>query len=139
MVVVIEHYGGTVGLHWGVLINTLEETTGKSYDNSSWMKDYSPEEFHGAVRKAKEKILARMFLFKCDKDRYGPMLAKLQNNHVSGQNAYPLTRLDAYALMNNWNNTYERQAAPVPSQYGLPFAQNGYGTIACWGCGMPVS
>ena len=137
MVEVIEHYGGTVGLHWGVLIKTLEEDTGVTYNKSSWMADYSHEEFNSAVQKAKEKVLARMFLFKCDKDRYGPMLAKLQNDQVSGRNAYPLTRLGAYALINNWNNTYERRVPSTPSQYGSSFAQNGYGGITCWGCGTP--
>jgi hypothetical protein len=44
---------------------------------------------------------------------------------------------NTYALMNNWNNTYERRAPSVPSQYGSSFAQNGYGPIACWECGMP--
>jgi hypothetical protein len=136
MVEVIEHYDGTVGLHWGVLTKTLKEETGKTYDKLSWMMDYTQVEFENAVQKSKEKVLARMFLLKCDKDRYGLMLAKLQNNHVTGQNAYPVTRLATYALINNWNNTYDKKMAANPSQYGSSFAQTRCGGITCWGCGI---
>ena len=55
------------------------------------MRDYSVEEFESAKPKSKEKVLACIFLLKSDKDWYGPMLAKLENNHPSGNECYPLT------------------------------------------------
>jgi hypothetical protein len=67
-----------------------------------------------------------MFLFKCDKDKFSPMLAKVQTDHVGGQDAFPSTCLAAYVLINNWNNMYGRRVPSIPSHYGLLFVQFGY-------------
>jgi hypothetical protein len=48
------------------------------------MQDFTIKEFDLAKLKSNEKVLACMFLLKSDKDRYSPMLAKIQNNHVNG-------------------------------------------------------
>jgi hypothetical protein len=123
-----------VGLHWGVLTAILEEDTGETYDKRTWMIKFIKDEFMNAKLKAKEKILARMFFVKSDKGRYGPMLAKLKNDKISGLNTYPMNRVAAFALLNNWDTTYERRVSSSSSNFGTSFNQNG-GMITCWGCG----
>jgi hypothetical protein len=37
------------------------------------------------------------------------MLLELQNNYITGRhNVYPNNRVSAFALLNNWNGTYDR-------------------------------
>jgi hypothetical protein len=137
MVDVIEHYGGTVGMHWRSLITTLESDTGKTYNKDTWMQDFTTKEFESAKLKSKERVLACMFLLKSDKDRYGQMLAKIQNDHVSGNGCYPQTRIAAFAMLNNWNITYERRVYNPVIASGSSFAQASGGGLSCWGCGEP--
>jgi hypothetical protein len=79
-----------------------------------------------------------MFLNRIDRTRYGSMLVKLHNDYVTGRrDVYPNNRISAFALINNWNNSYEK---PYQNQCynGTSFAQSGSrlsNGIVCWGCG----
>jgi hypothetical protein len=137
---VIEHYGGTVAVHRKMTENYLALLTGGVYDPINWRNVYSDEQIAEATEKGKENILAKMFLVRADKGRYGGMLAKLQNDYITGRvNVYPVDRIAAFSLLNNWNNGYERGAYVFGGAHsGTSFAQDGAkrnNTIACWGCG----
>ena len=146
LVDVIEQHGGSVGVHWRVIAKILETETGIKYNNATWMSDYTVEQFTSAKDKAKERVLARTFILQSDKDRYGSMLATLENENTSGRNAYPDTRKAAFGFLNKWNITYEKK--PYSGGYshrnGSSFSQsapsNGGPTknvgVYCWGCGQ---
>jgi hypothetical protein len=140
LVDVIEHYGGTIGVHRSVTESVLAEHTQGEYDNINWRSMYTDTQIEQATRKGREKILARMFITRVDKTRYGSMLVKLHNDFVTGRrDVYPNDRISAYALINNWNNTYEKgyhTSSGIHS--GSSFTQDGTRTpnvVACWGCG----
>jgi hypothetical protein len=67
LVEIIEHYGGTVGVHKKVTQNYLAEFSGGEYFGKDWM--YTEEQVAIATEKGKGKILARMFLAQADKFR----------------------------------------------------------------------
>jgi hypothetical protein len=100
---------------------------------------YTEEQVAIATEKGKEKILARMFLARADKFRYGNMLSKLQNDYITGRHdVYPNSRVAAFALLNNWNGTYDRGfSIQFKGHNETSFVQNvaKTGGIACWGCG----
>jgi hypothetical protein len=138
LVDVIEHYGGTIGVHKKVTEDILVEYTGGPYDSVNWKVAYTNNQIKKATEKGKERVLARMFLNRIDRTRYGSMLVKLHNDYVTGRrDVHPNDRISAFALINNWNNRYEK---PYQNQSynGTSFAQsrsrlsNG---IVCWGCG----
>jgi hypothetical protein len=81
---VIEHYGGTIGVHKQVTAEIIAKETGIPFNEETWMTTYTTAQFKAATDKGQEKVLARMFLARCDKERYGPMLAKLANDQISG-------------------------------------------------------
>ena len=133
---IIEHFGGSIGIHRHVTDKDLSKAT-----EARWNIDgkYSPTQYQEAAKKGQERMLARMFLLRCDKERYSTMLNKLANDQISERNAYPDSRLGAYTLLNNW--IIERKPNTGfynTSQYGSSFNQesgrNAF-KIACWGCG----
>jgi hypothetical protein len=67
------------------------------------------------------------------------MLSKLQNDYITGRHdVYPNSRVAAFALLNNWNGTYNRDFnMQISDHNGTLFMQNAAktGGIACWGCG----
>jgi hypothetical protein len=106
---IIEHYGGSVGVHRNVTEDMLSESTSDVYDNMNWRSTYTDTQIQEAIEKGKEKILSRMFLARVDKNRHGQMMAKLQYDYVTGRHdVYPNIRVAAFALINNWNHVYEK-------------------------------
>jgi hypothetical protein len=94
------------------------------------------EQVSEATQQGREKILARMFLTCANRGRYGSMMAKLQNNYITGQkDVYPDTRVEAFALINNWNSSYDKGSFNTGVGYnGISFTQEGGkgSNIACW-------
>jgi hypothetical protein len=138
LVDVIEHYGGTIGVHKKITEDILAEYTGGSYDSVNWKLAYTDNQVKKATEKGKERVPARMFLNRIDHTHYGSMLVKLHNDYVTSRHdVYPNDRISAFALINNGNNSYEK---PYQNQSynGTSFAQsrsrllNG---IVYWGCG----
>jgi hypothetical protein len=138
LVDVIEHYGGSVGVHNKITEGILAKHTGGVYDSVNWKLAYTDDQVCQATKAGKEKILARMFLNRVDCTRYGSMLVKLHNDYVTGRrNVYPNDRTSAFALINNWNNGYERSTHNI-GYSGSSFIHDGtkpLGGIVCWGCG----
>jgi hypothetical protein len=135
---VIEHYGGTIGVHKKITKGILARHTNGTYDEVNWKLAYTDSQVEEAFHEGKEKILARMFLNRVDRARYGAMLTELHNDNVTGQgDVYPNNRVSAFALINNWQNGHERQFYNS-SMNGASFTQDGTkssGGITCWGCG----
>ena len=137
---VIEHFGGSIGIHKHVTEKVLAETLSTQLKESSETEKYTSTQYQESAKKGQERMLARMFLLKCDKERYTTMLNKLANDHISGRNAYPETRHAAYTLLNNWILDRKPSSSHylTLSQHGSSFNQeSGRNTaqISCWGCG----
>jgi hypothetical protein len=62
LVDVIEHYGGTVGVHKKITSNTLAKHTDGIFDEVNWKLAYTGAQIQQATDKGKERILARMIL-----------------------------------------------------------------------------
>jgi hypothetical protein len=62
LVDIIEHYGGTVGVHRNVTECILAKQTHGVYNNINWRSAYTDTQIKQATKKGREKILARMFL-----------------------------------------------------------------------------
>jgi hypothetical protein len=136
---VIEHFGGTVGVHRKVTEQFLAAYTDGIYEDENWRTAYTDKQVNEATQQGREKILARMFLTRADRGRYGSMMAKLQNDYITGRkDVYPDTRIEAFLLLNNWNSTYDKGSINIGGGYnGSSFTQEGGkgSGIACWGCG----
>jgi hypothetical protein len=124
---VIKHYGGTVGVHKKVTEQFLVLYTDGIYENKDWRTAYTDEQVNEANQQGKEKRIARMFLTRADRGRYGSIIAKLQNNYITGQkDVYPDTRVEAFALINNWNSSYDKGSFNIGIGYnGILFTQEG--------------
>jgi hypothetical protein len=132
MVAVIEHYGGTVGVHPKMVQNELATITGSPYSDNT---TYSPAQIAEAKLDGKERYLACLFLMGSDKTRYGDMFTELHNDHAKGiVDAYPKTVANAYSLMDTWTAKYT-PPPPLAHVQGSSFAQGGNDVITCWGCG----
>jgi hypothetical protein len=124
MVAVIEHYGGTVGVHPKMVQNELAAITGSPYSDNT---TYSTAQIAEAKLDGKERYLACLFLMGSDKTRYGDMFTELHNDHVKGiVDAYPKTVVNAYSLMDTWTAKYTQ---------GSSLAQGRNDVVTCWGCG----
>ena len=135
---VIEHYGGTIGVHKKITEGILAKHTGGTYDEVNWKLTYTDSQVEKATHEGKEKMLARMFLNRVDRGRYGTMLTTLHNDYVTGRrDVYPNNTVSAFALINNWQNVHERSFYNS-STSGASFVQDATkssGGITCWGCG----
>ncbi len=67
-------------MHRKVTEDLIAENTGDVYNTMNWRSTYTDTQIQEAIEKGKKKILARMFLACEDKNRYGHMMAKLQND-----------------------------------------------------------
>jgi hypothetical protein len=102
---IIEHYGGSIGVHKKITEGILAKHSGGTYDEVNWKLTYIDSQIEQATYEGKEKMLARMFLNRVDCARYGTMLTKLHNEYVTGRrNDYPNDRVSAFALINNWQS-----------------------------------
>ena len=118
---VIEHYGGIIGVLKKITEDILAQHTGGTYDSVNWKLAYTDEQMKHATEKGKERCLARMFLNRVDRTRYDSMLVKLHNDYVTRRrDVYPNHRISAFALINNWNNGYEK-SYQNPSYSGICF------------------
>ena len=138
LVDVIEHYGGSVGIHNNITNSILAKHTDGVFDSVNWKLAYTDAQVQQATEEGKERILARMFLNRIDRSRYGAMLVKLHNDYVTGRrDIYPNSRISAFALINNWH--FETEKPVYNSNLNrASFIQDGTksnGGIVCWGCG----
>jgi hypothetical protein len=72
---VIEHYGGTIGVHKEITEDILAQHTGGIYNSVNWKLANKDEQMKQANQKGKGRFLARMFFNRVDRARYGSMLA----------------------------------------------------------------
>ena len=72
---------------------------------------------------AADLYLATMFIFQCDKKRYGKLSEELENAFTKGRDDYPSNVVSAYHLINEYKNWQPR--SPVPDSSGVAFAQKG--------------
>jgi hypothetical protein len=132
MVAVIEHYGGSVGMHPKIEQHEIASITKTPWDSST---TYADDIILAAEIAAKERVLACMFLNRADKTRYGDMVIELHNDYVKGKDSYPSTMRAAFTMLTNWRPKYESRPSAV--QNGSSFNQEAgkNGNIHCWGCG----
>lgn len=105
---VVEHSGGSIGHHPGIL-NQVALEKGKEVDK---MTEEDKKE-------AQERYLAVAFVLGSDRSRFGVLIEHLENGYLQGQDGYPKTVTAAYHLLTNWKQ--ERQAMPLAGSHGVAF------------------
>jgi hypothetical protein len=131
LVEVIEHYGGAVSVHKNVTQNCLAKLSGGIYI----LKVYTPK---SRSRKQTKKVRKRYWHECFWSKRINPGMAILTFFIIGRCNVYLDSRISAFALLNNWNGTYERGFnMHINHHGGSSFIQYGAksGGIACWGFG----
>jgi hypothetical protein len=88
---VVNHIVGTYGVKTGLLIQAAA-TQGKDIIH---LNDAEKAE-------AKEQYIAVAFVLGADKNRFGQLIDKLQNDLLQGYDGYPKTLSAAYHLISNW-------------------------------------
>jgi hypothetical protein len=107
---VVEHSGGGIGHHPGIVKQVAHEK-GKT------MATVTEED----RKEAQERYLAVAFVLGSDRSRFGRLIEHLENSYLQGQNLYPKTVTAAYHLLTNWKQ--ERLGPTVPtSSDGVAFA-----------------
>ena len=110
---VIEHSGGSIANHPGVLTQ-LAETKRVDIDL------LSDENLLKLKKEAQEQNLAVAFLLRADRVRYGRLLEDLENDFLQGQDRYPKTLTAAFSLLTNWKQASDHANNPTPND-GVSF------------------
>jgi hypothetical protein len=134
---VVEHCGGTLGDHHGLVVKKLEE----------W--DLTYEAANSAERtvarsEVKEEFLACHFLLGADRRRYGKLIEDIENSHVQLNDEYPKTLIEAYNLLVHWKQDPKNSlgANDTNTSDGVAFANVGndrgpppdISEIQCYNC-----
>jgi Zinc knuckle len=88
---VINHVGGIIG-NDPALFKKIAKDISKDVEE---LNDRDKE-------MAQDEFLAIAFLNGADRNRYGKLLDRLQNDYLQGQDGYPKTLTGAYHLLTNW-------------------------------------
>ena len=99
---VVNHIGGTYAMEPG-LLEQLAATKGKAVSNLDITEK----------AEAKEQYIAVAFLLGTDKNRFGQLVNKLQNDFLQGYDGYPKTLSAAYQLIINWKDNSQRTSGLV--------------------------
>ena len=104
----IGHIGGSIGMEPGIMQQVA----------SSYSKDVN--DLTDSDRKeVYEQYLATAFILGADRDRFGKLVDKLQNDFLQGYVGYPKTVSSAYHLLANWR---ERSGSFIaPRNEGVSF------------------
>jgi hypothetical protein len=133
---VVEHCGGSVGRHSGLIEKALK-------DMSLTRRNASPGQLQAAEKSAKEAYMACAFLLGSDRKRYGKLIEDLENDHVQRNDKYPKTLVEAYNLLIHWKQDPKHLMRVLGSSGdGLAFAhvgENGeppqdLSSIQCYHC-----
>ena len=92
---VIEHSGGSIGVHPGVVSALASKRTIDMDTMTTQQKDALEKE-------AKDMYLAIAFLLNSDRSRYGRLIEDLENSYLLGEDKYPKTVTSAYDILTNW-------------------------------------
>jgi uncharacterized membrane protein YgcG len=111
---VYEHLGGDVG----VMLKPPSQ-----YIRAADPDEPTEDEIEAARAAARDAYLAIRFLRRADLNRYGTLLADIENEHTRGIGAYPTTLVKAYDLLVNYVNP-NRHSHSSESQ-GMSFYQEG--------------
>lgn len=130
---IIEHYGGSVGIHPIIYQSEVEKLAGGTVFDKPFIANAIKEK---AERNAQEIFMAVVFLLGIDQNRYGDMVDDIRNNYMLGLKMYPKTVLEVYHLLLTWHPKFG--SATRNNIDASSFAQEGEETsrVACWGCGM---
>lgn len=132
---VIEHCGASV-IDMEMIETSLKEV-GLTFTTAS------AEELSDAKAYAKDKYLACMFLVNADRNRYGKLIEDTQNLFIQGDNKYPETLTEAYALLIHWRQDPKNftRMMGLGSEGGVSFATHGEQTpkkdlshVTCFNC-----
>jgi len=73
-----------------------------SENSTAWTKEEETETEKLIRKRLDEEILAMAIMKRADKKRYGPLLKKLSNEYLLGNNNYPNNVADVLKLLNNY-------------------------------------
>ena len=114
---VIEHCGGHI-VDFRMVIDMLPD--GVAFD------DATEEEMITAEKNAKEKCMGCAFLLAADRSRYGKLVEDIENAYIQGDNKYPETLNEAYALLMYWKQDPRNNNRSIGvGGEGVAFAQSG--------------
>lgn len=150
LVEVIEHTGGTIGYHNGMIAEVAKE-------NNVTFENVTPAQLLIFREKAKERFLAVSFLLNADRSRFGRLIEDTENGYLRTRNSYPETVTEAYNLLVNWKQDPRNYAQVVGGNDGISFGTVGDGvtlntqgrrtpgrgknapdisTVTCYKCGL---
>ena len=109
---VFVHLGGEIG---------VPSTPASEYLVAVDASAPTPTELEAAKKRAQEAYLGVRFLHHSDLNRYGALLAEIENSYTRGQQSYPTTLVQAYNILVNYVNP-ARNNGTGESQ-GMAFAQ----------------
>ncbi len=92
---VIQHSGGTIGNHPGI-VDMIMSRRGLI---AALTSDAEKAE---VAKEAQDEYLAIAFLLHADRTRYSSMLQDYENDFLQGQDNYPKTVTAAYNVLTNW-------------------------------------
>ena len=90
---VVEHCGGTVGVHQSMVSDILTESN---------ITTPSTDKLAAATATAKDKYLSYVFIYASDRVRYGRMIEDLENQYTQGNDNYPKTMNAVFKLLVYW-------------------------------------
>jgi hypothetical protein len=115
---VVEHCGGSLGNHQGLIDKKLEER-GLS------IVTCSVNEHREATTDSREEHLACAFLLGSDRKRHGKLIEDLENDHLQRNDKYPKTLVEACNLLIHWKQDPKNLMIGSPTSDGMAFANVG--------------
>jgi hypothetical protein len=115
---VVEHCGGSLGKHQGLIDKKLEER-GLS------IVTCSIDDHREAITDSREEHLACAFLLGSDRKWCGKLIEDLENGHVQRNDKYPKTLVEAYNLLIHWKQDPKNLMIGSSTSDGMAFANVG--------------
>jgi len=111
-----EHLGGGLG---------LTDETVRTYAQPANANAITAAELQTAKGRARDEYLGIRFLLQSDPNRYGGLVADVENGFTRGIKSYPETLTKAYDMLVNYVDPSRTKRNNDRQQQGLSFAQDG--------------
>lgn len=111
-----EHLGGDLGIS--------KEMT-RPYVNAVNQYAITDAEWKAAENRARDEYLGIRFLLSSDPNRYGPLMAEVENSYTRGTSSYPNSLTKAYDMLVNYVDPSKKRSSDERGQQGMSFFQEG--------------
>ena len=128
---VLETIGGSFWYHAGMHKETIHRLHASGTVSKSVYANLSDNEKETALEAMKEEFLAMRFIMGSDKNRFGRMIADLDDDYAKGVDNYPKSLEDAVVQMQSWLQTHPvRSNNNPPAAAGLEATDSARRTVA---------